>query len=25
VTSEQPIADDTVRVAVEEAGYQLAG
>ena len=25
VTSEQPIADDTVREAVEEAGYQLAG
>ena len=25
VTSEQPIADDSVREAVEEAGYQLAG
>ena len=25
VTSEQPITDDTVREAVEEAGYQLAG
>jgi len=25
VTSEQPIAHDTVREAVEEAGYQLAG
>jgi copper chaperone len=25
VTSEQPLADATVREAVEEAGYQLAG
>jgi copper ion binding protein len=25
VTSEQPVADDSVREAVEEAGYQLAG
>jgi copper ion binding protein len=25
VTSEQPLADDTVREAVEEAGYRLAG
>jgi copper chaperone len=25
VTSEQPITDETVREAVEEAGYQLAG
>ena len=24
VTSEQPITDDTVREAVEEAGYELA-
>ena len=25
VTSEQPLAEDAVREAVEEAGYQLAG
>ena len=25
VVSDQPLADDTVRVAVDEAGYQLAG
>jgi copper chaperone CopZ len=25
VTSDQPLAEDAVRAAVEEAGYQLAG
>ncbi|WP_026877364.1 heavy-metal-associated domain-containing protein [Jiangella gansuensis] len=25
VTSDAPLTDDTVRAAVEEAGYQLAG
>ncbi|GIJ76124.1 copper ion binding protein [Micromonospora phaseoli] len=25
VTSDQPLSDDAVRVAVDEAGYELAG